>query len=300
MAGQTDEVDASEMAMGIPPVTRSSDGALVSVEGLRKVFGAHRRRSRAPQEAVAVDNVTFDVKSGETLGIVGESGSGKTTIARMLVGLDYPTAGRILVDGVDRSDPPRGVHDRLRRAGQMQMVFQDPYTSLDPRQTVDACLTEVVARHHRGMSKQQRKQRIQELAEQVGLDTRQLAARPSQLSGGQRQRVAIARALSADPQAIVLDEAVSALDVSIQAQILNLLADLRASTNTAYIFISHDLAVIRQIADRIIVLEHGRIVESGATDSVLEAPQHEYTKRLRVSVPGPGWKPARTERSAAP
>ena len=174
----------------------------------------------------------------------------------------------------------------------MQIVFQDPYTSLDPRQTAEATIDEVLKLHH-GWASPQRKARIEELTELVGLDQRQARALPRALSGGQRQRVAIARALAAEPRVLILDESVAALDVSIQAQVLNLLADIRDSTGVSYLLISHDLAVVRQLTDDAIVLHRGVVVEQGPTARVLDDPQDDYTKRLRASVPRPGWKPRR-------
>lgn len=256
--------------------------SVLEVNGLRKEFG----------DLVAVDGVSFTVRQAKSLAIVGESGSGKTTIARMIVGLERPTAGTIAACGQDRSSPARSARVRRRRGSEVQIVFQDPYTSLDPRQTAEATIDEVL-RLHRGWNASRRKDRIAELAGLVGLDDRQVRALPRALSGGQRQRVAIARALAAEPRVLILDESVAALDVSIQAQVLNLLADIRDSTGVSYVLISHDLAVVRQLTDDAIVLHRGVVVEHGPTARVLDDPQHEYTKRLRASVPRPGWKPRR-------
>lgn len=177
----------------------------------------------------------------------------------------------------------------------MQIIFQDPYTSLDPRQNAEAALDEVLRLHH-GWSAQRRRARITELTDLVGLDARQSQALPRALSGGQRQRVAIARALAAQPAVLILDESVAALDMSIQAQVLNLLADIRDQTHVSYVLISHDLAVVRQLTDETLVLHRGTVVERGSTAQVLDHPEHPYTQRLRASVPRQGWKPARQGR----
>jgi phosphonate C-P lyase system protein PhnK len=255
---------------------------VLAVTGLSKQFG----------ELLAVDDVSFEVRAGQSLAVVGESGSGKTTIARMIVGLERPTAGSITACGRDRSAPARSARERRRRGSEVQIVFQDPYTSLDPRQSAEASIDEVL-RLHRDWPAGRRRDRTAELVDLVGLDARQARALPRALSGGQRQRVAIARALAAEPKVLILDESVAALDVSIQAQVLNLLADIRDETGVCYVLISHDLAVVRQLTDEVIVMQRGRVVEQGATGRVLDDPQHPYTRRLRASVPRPGWKPAR-------
>ena len=264
---------------------------VISAEGLRKVFIA-RGASAGDGKIVAVDDISFMVSDGGSLAIVGESGSGKTTVARMLVGLTRPTAGRIVIAGQDRTKPCKRSSKRQARGRDIQIVFQDPYSSLDPRQTAAQSIEEVLKLHF-SLSRADRADRVQRLAGQGGLDERQVGARPRALSGGQRQRVAIARALAAEPKALVLDESVASLDVSIQAQILNLLADIREQTRISYVFISHDLAVVRQVADHVLVMQHGRAVESGSTEQILGSPEHPYTKLLRSSVPGRGWKPAR-------
>jgi oligopeptide transport system ATP-binding protein len=271
-------------ALSAPQAMLAADGdqPVLDVSGLRKEFG----------DLVAVDAVSFTVPQARSLAIVGASGSGKTTIARMIVGLERPTAGTITACGRDRSSPARSARERRRRGNEVQIVFQDPYTSLDPRQTAEATIDEVLRLHH-GWPPERRRARIEELIGLVGLDQRQARALPRALSGGQRQRVAIARALAAEPRLLILDESVAALDVSIQAQVLNLLADIRDSTSVSYVLISHDLAVVRQLTDDVIVLHRGVVVERGGTASVLDSPRHEYTKRLRASVPRPGWKPRR-------
>lgn len=256
---------------------------IVGVQDLTKKFGQH----------TAVDKVSFEVSQGGSLGIVGESGSGKTTVARMIVGLERATAGKIVVCDRDRSQPTTRAVERRERARQLQIVFQDPYSSLDPRQSSMACLNEVLQLHKPDLDRRARAIRAAELADMVGLDARQRQALPKRLSGGQRQRVAIARALAVEPHVLVLDESVSALDVSIQAQVLNLLADIRDETGITYILISHDLAVVRQITDTCVVMHHGVIVEHGTTESVLDNPKDDYTQLLLSSVPGPGWHPTR-------
>ncbi|WP_426563821.1 ABC transporter ATP-binding protein [Angustibacter sp. McL0619] len=267
-----------------------AQGPAVEVTNLRKVYPVREGGRRS--DFVAVDDVSFTLEAGGSLAIVGESGSGKTTLAKMLVGLERPTAGKIEILGVDRSAPERGAKARRRRGRDIQIVFQDPYTSLDRRQTVGDALAEVL-RLHSERTRSQVADRVVELAELVGLDARQVSALPSALSGGQRQRVAIARALAAEPTVLILDESVAALDVSIQAQILNLLADIRERSAISYLLISHDLAVVRQVTDDVIVMRRGEVVERGRTAEVLDHPTEPYTRLLRDSVPGPGWDPHR-------
>lgn len=252
--------------------------AAVQVADLNKSYGSHR----------AVRDVSFRVESGGSLGIVGESGSGKTTLARMIVGLESPDSGRIVVAGRERTRSAARRAERLTRAREVQMVFQDPYLSLDPRIRVEKAVDEVVRLHDGGPSRT-RAERVTELLEQVGLGRREAAALPSELSGGQRQRVAIARALAARPRTLVLDEAVSALDVSIQAQILVLLDRIRAEYAMTFLFVSHDLAVVRSVTDDVLVLRQGEVVEEGPTERVLAEPRHPYTELLLASVPRQGW-----------
>ncbi|WP_432180717.1 ABC transporter ATP-binding protein [Streptomyces sp. NBC_00063] len=271
--------------------------ALLEASGLRKVYAVRSPGALRKSEFTAVDNVSFAVPAGGALAIVGESGSGKTTCARMVVGLERPSGGELLVDGRSREGRARA-KDRRARARQIQMVFQDPYLSLDPRQRIRDCLGEALGLHF-DLTRDQLHVRTDALLDQVGLDSRQGDALPRALSGGQRQRAAIARALAAEPRLLILDEAVAALDVSIQAQVLNLLADIRADTGIAYVFITHDLAVARQICDDAIVMNRGKIVERGSVDRVLESPQEPYTRRLVSSVPRPGWKPRRRAAAAS-
>ncbi|MGP4027445.1 ATP-binding cassette domain-containing protein [Actinomadura sp. 3N407] len=234
----------------------------------------------------AVDDVSFDLMPGASLGIVGESGSGKTTAARILAGLDEPTSGTITLDGeiVDG----RSRRARRRQARRLQMIFQDPYGSFDPRQTISQSIAEPLKLHAPGSAKEHRA-RVEELLDQVGLSGRAGRALPRDLSGGQRQRAAIARALGIQPRVLVLDEAVAALDVSIQAQILVLLDELRRDTGISYVFVSHDLAVVRHITETAIVMRYGRIVERGETEQILRNPAHPYTQLLLDSIPSPGW-----------
>ncbi|MFI8360432.1 ABC transporter ATP-binding protein [Streptomyces sp. NPDC085612] len=262
------------------PAGSTADGGppLLEVRALSRSFGPVR----------AVHEVSFTLPEGGSLGIVGESGSGKTTTARVVVGLDRADAGEVLVRGRDRTVRTRGRAGRLARAREVQMVFQDPYLSLDPRTGVEAALRETLALHFPGRD---HGRRVRELLDQVGLGTRAADALPRQLSGGQRQRVAIARALAVEPAVLVLDEAVAALDVSVQAQILNLLADIREQTGIGYLFITHDLGVVRCVTDEIVVMRHGAVVEQGPTQRVMAAPAHPYTRLLLDSVPRPGWDP---------
>jgi ABC-type glutathione transport system ATPase component len=259
---------------------------------LWKVFKVKAEGSRQTEDLVAVDNVSFELPASGSLGIVGESGSGKTTVARIIARLECPTSGAVVVAGVPLHGRRRRGEDRRASGRRVQMVFQDPYSSLDPRQTVGACLDEVL-RFHTAAGKVGRRQRTLNLLHQVGLDERHENLRPRSLSGGQRQRVAIARALACDPEILILDEAVSALDVSVQGQVLNLLADLRAQVRVAYLFVSHDLAVVQRVTDDTVVMHRGRIVESGPTDTILSNPAADYTRQLLAAVPRQGWKPAR-------
>ena len=264
---------------------------LLAVEELSKTFRLRRAFSQVRTEVQAVRGVSFRLDTGGALGIVGESGSGKTTIARMLVGLEAPTAGWMALDGTALSVRPNRA-ERLQRGRQVQIVFQDPYTSLDPHQSVRRMLLEVQTVHF-ARSARERDAATRELLDAVGLGEKEARSLPRELSGGQRQRVAIARALAAEPRILILDEAVSALDVSIQAQILNLLADLRRDLELTYILISHDLAVVRQVADDVLVMYRGRAVETGPVEKILSAPLHPYTQRLLESVPRPGMPVAR-------
>lgn len=264
--------------------------SLVEVENLQRVF----RMGRGGEDVTAVDHVSFGIEAGETVGLVGESGSGKSTIARILVGLERADGGSVVVDGVDRLSRPRGGAARLARARAVQMVFQDPNGSLDRRLTVADMLRRAVRLREdapqRGAAE---RAEVLRLLDRVRLTERHAAAKPHELSGGQRQRVAIARALAVSPKLVVLDEAVSALDVSVQAQVLELLAEIQRDSGVSYLFVSHDLAVVRELCSRVLVLFRGSVVEFGETVRVLTAPQHDYSRLLIASTPGPGWDPER-------
>ncbi|MDQ8045972.1 MAG: ABC transporter ATP-binding protein [Patulibacter sp.] len=240
-----------------------------------------RFRLDAKQELLAVDDVSLELRAGETLGIVGESGSGKSTTARLLLALDTPDDGAVELDGRDWGSLDRRTRRALR--SEIQVIFQDPLSSFDPRYTVEKIIAEPLVAG--GARRRETGARVRELLAQVGLPEDVAERRPQQLSGGQRQRVAIARALAPNPRIIICDEPVSALDVSIQAQVLDLLADLQAELGIAYVFISHHLGVIYHVSDRVLVMKDGRVVERGDVDDVFRRPQHEYTKQLLAAVP---------------
>lgn len=254
---------------------------ILQVEALSRRFGRSKGLLRGKETMLAVDNVSLALQQGETLGIVGESGCGKSTLARMLVGLDRADAGAIQLFE-QRID---AYADRRTLARVIQYVFQDPIASLNPRKTV-AQVLDAPLRHLLNMPADQRRQRITELMEAVGLLPGQLYRYPHEFSGGQAQRIGIARALAASAKVLVLDEPVSALDVSIQAQILKLLAELRQRFHLSYIFISHDLSVVESISDRVAVMYFGNVVETGASRELFAQPKHPYTRLLIDSAPG--------------
>lgn len=263
---------------------RGKGEPLVVVEDLTKIYKL-RKGNFNSEDLVAVSKANFTIRRGETLALVGESGSGKSTIAKMVLQLEQPTSGRITIGGKDTTKITESELFALRRT--LQPVFQDPYGSLDPLRNIGNTIMEPLNVHDVGDAAS-RKARVLELLDQVALP-RDLATRyPNELSGGQRQRVAVARGLALKPEILVLDEAVSALDVLVQAQILSLLAELQRSLGLTYLFITHDLAVVRLIADRVCVMNDGEIVEQASTDDVFERPQQEYTKNLLAAIPGAG------------
>jgi oligopeptide/dipeptide ABC transporter ATP-binding protein len=258
--------------------------ALLQVRDLVKYYQSGGLFARSVPPVRAVDGVSFDVAQGETLALVGESGCGKSSVGRTILRLQEPTRGKAIFDGVDIFALERDELRRLRR--RMQIIFQDPYSSLNPRMTIGAAIAEGIE-IHRLAPKAEIPRRVAALLEEVGLDPGYARRYPHEFSGGQRQRIGIARALGVEPAFIVCDEPVSALDVSVQAQVLNLLGDLQRHRGLSYLFIAHDLAVVRQIAHRIAVMYLGRIVEEGATDQLLSDPRHPYTVALLSAVPEP-------------
>jgi peptide/nickel transport system ATP-binding protein len=259
--------------------------ALLQAENLARHYVSRRGRFGAPTTVTAVEDVSVTLERGETLGIVGESGSGKSTTGRLLLGLEAPDAGRVAYDGA--ALPPHGTPDWRRQRARMQMVFQDPLGALDRRMSAAAQIEEPLLIHGPA-DPTARAKRVAELIDAVGLSSTQAQRFPHELSGGQRQRVVIARALATKPDLVVCDEPVSALDVSIQAQVVNLLADLQAELGLAMVFISHDLRVIRQISRRVLVMYLGRVVEDGDADDLFAKPLHPYTRALVSAAPVPG------------
>ena len=277
---------------------RTDDGAVkakdpdapvvLEVKSLAKSFWL-RQGLFGKREFKAVQNVNFKLRRGHTLGVVGESGSGKTTMGLTLLRLHEPTGGEVIFDG--RNLLTLSDRERLQMRRRIQVVFQNPYASLNPRFTIGQTLVEPMTIHGIGADTAERERRARTLLEKVGLDGRAFGKYPHEFSGGQRQRVAIARCLTLEPEVLVLDEAVSALDVSVQAQVLNLLKDLQDELGLAYVFISHDLAVVRFISDEVLVMKDGQVVEQASAAQILAAPEQDYTKRLLAAIPR-GYRPA--------
>ena len=269
-------------AMSLP-----SDEVLLEVKDIKKHFPITRGLlfQQEVGEIKAVDGVSFHVKRGETVGLVGESGCGKTTTGHCVLQLYRPTSGEVIFEGVDLCMLPDGQLQPFRR--KMQIIFQDPYSSLNPRMRAGAIVEEPIIIHKLASSKKEREERARELFQLVGLNPDMTDRYPHELSGGQRQRIGIARALVGEPSFVVADEPVSALDVSIQAQVINLLEELQEKFNLTFLFIAHDLAVVRHISDRILVMYLGKIVEEAACEELYENPLHPYTQALLSAVPVP-------------
>ncbi len=269
----------------MPDETESqSETPLLEVKDLKVHFPVYGGVFRRVVDHVrAVDGVSFKVGKGTTVGLVGESGSGKTTIGRAIVKLTHVTAGKIFYCGNEITPLNRNRFFPYRK--KIQMIFQDPFNSLNPRMRVESIIGEALDIHFPGMSRSERRDRSADLLRQVGLEPRHLERYPHEFSGGQRQRIGIARALAVEPEFIVCDEPVSALDVSVQAAIVNLLQDLQQQLGLTYLFIAHDLAVVEHISDDVLVMTEGKIVEQATAREIYESPRHDYTKKLLAAVP---------------
>lgn len=254
---------------------------LLQVKHLKQYFNEGK-----PDEVKAVDDITFDIYEGETFGLVGESGSGKTTTGRAIIHLYEPTDGEITFDGKDVSSF-KSRKEQLEFTSEMQMIFQDPYASLNPRMTVRDIIAEGIDVHHLAKNDKERNEMVENLLETVGLNRDHASRYPHEFSGGQRQRIGIARALAVDPKFIIADEPISALDVSIQAQVVNLLKELQEKHGLTYLFIAHDLSMVKYISDRIGVMHYGKLLEVGPADEVYNEPLHDYTASLISAVPVP-------------
>ena len=253
---------------------------ILEVKHLKQYFKNGRNVTKG------VDDVSFDIYEGEDFGLVGESGSGKTTTGRAILQLYKPTAGEVLFEGKDVTKL-HGREENLAFRRDAQMIFQDPYASLNPRMTVEDIIAEGLDIHHLVKSKEERRKRVEDLLETVGLNRNHASRFPHEFSGGQRQRIGIARALAVEPKFIVADEPISALDVSIQAQVVNLMIELKKQRNLTYLFIAHDLSMVKFISDRIGVMHYGKLLEVGDADEVYDHPLHDYTKSLISAVPQP-------------
>lgn len=254
---------------------------IIQVKDLRQYYNVG-----TPQEVKAVDGVSFDIYKGETFGLVGESGSGKSTIGRAIVNLYQPTSGEIIFEGQSSSDRQSAAARRAFNKN-VQMIFQDPYASLNPRMKVKDIIAEGIDVHDLAANKKERSDRVHQLLETVGLNIEHANRYPHEFSGGQRQRIGIARALAVEPKFIVCDEPISALDVSIQAQIINLLEKLQADQGLTYLFIAHDLSMVKYFSDRIGMMYHGRLVELAEAQALYDHPQHPYTQSLLSAIPQP-------------
>ena len=276
----------SVAAKGMTRMTTDSDSPVLVAEDLQRDYTVRRGLFAQPATVRALAGVSFSVRAGQTLAVVGESGCGKSTLARVLTMIEPPSAGRLLIDGADVANADAATRRALRSA--VQIVFQNPYGSLNPRQTVGAALMEPLQANADKTGQRDpaaREAAAREMLRRVGLRDEHFGRYPHMFSGGQRQRVAIARALMPGPRVLVLDEPVSALDVSIRAQVLNLLADLQQQLGVAYVFISHDLGVVKHMADEVLVMYLGRAVERGPQAAVFEAPRHPYTEALLSATP---------------
>ncbi len=282
-AGPLQGARPPEGGSGRSPLRGEPGTPVIEARGLSRVYALRRMPWQPAARIVALDGVSFRIGRGETLGVVGESGSGKSTLARLCTLIEAPSAGSLAITGVEASGPD-GESARRRLRGRVQMVFQNPYASLNPRKTVEALLTEPLAIEG-SVPRAERRARARAALERVGLSAAHLARYPHMFSGGQRQRIAIARALMLEPALLVADEPTSALDVSVQAQVLNLLLDLRDATGIAYLFITHNLEVVRHVADRVLVMYLGRVVEEAGKDALFAAPRHPYTRSLLASTP---------------
>ncbi len=273
----------SEAALTADPATTAMGETVLRAENLAQYYAVNLGPFTKPLVLKAVDGVSFSLAAGKTLAVVGESGCGKSTLARMVTMIERPTAGRLLIDDVDVAGSPRATLRRLR--SEVQIVFQDPYGSLNPRQKIGSMLEEPLRINRPGMRAFERRDAALAMMERVGLRPEHYDRYPHMFSGGQRQRVAIARALMLRPRILVLDEPVSALDLSVQAQVLNILVELQAEFGLAYLFISHGLSVVRHMADEVMVMYLGRPVEQGSRDAIFANPRHPYTRALLSATP---------------
>ena len=258
-----------------------NDEVLLSIKNLKQYFNAGKKN-----EVRAIENISFDIYKGETLGLVGESGCGKSTTGKSIIKLNDITSGDILYEGID-IQKIRKRKDLLKFNKKIQMIFQDPYASLNPRLKVMDIVAEGIDIHHLATNKRDRKKRVYDLLETVGLSKEHANRYPHEFSGGQRQRIGIARALAVEPEFIIADEPISALDVSIQAQVVNLLLKLQRERGITFLFIAHDLSMVKYISDRIAVMHFGKIVEIGPAEEIYQNPLHDYTKSLLSAIPQP-------------